>query len=53
MNSIFDFISIYSIVFFKFEILFCVQEHDNELIDMIERLREQYPHVESQLFVGK
>ena len=32
---------------------FCVQENDNELIDMIERLRAQYPHVDSQLFVGK
>lgn len=36
----------------RYEILFCVQEHDNELIDMIERLRKQFPHVESQLFVG-
>ncbi|CAF0900707.1 unnamed protein product [Adineta ricciae] len=36
----------------RYEILFCVQEHDKELIDLLERLREQYPHVESQLFVG-
>ncbi|UJR28046.1 hypothetical protein I4U23_009302 [Adineta vaga] len=36
----------------RYEILFCVQEHDNELIDLLERLREQYPHVESQLFIG-
>ncbi|CAF5211166.1 unnamed protein product, partial [Rotaria magnacalcarata] len=36
----------------RYEILFCVQEHDNELIDIIERLREQYPRVDSQLFVG-
>ncbi|CAF0835852.1 unnamed protein product [Adineta steineri] len=36
----------------RYEVLFCVQEHDNELIDLLERLREQYPHVESQLFVG-
>jgi ceramide glucosyltransferase len=36
----------------RYEILFCVQEHDNELIDLIERLREQYPHVDSKLFVG-
>ncbi|CAF0787196.1 unnamed protein product [Adineta steineri] len=37
----------------RYEVLFCVQEHDNELIDLLERLREQYPHVESQLFVVK
>ncbi|CAF4068253.1 unnamed protein product [Rotaria sp. Silwood2] len=36
----------------RYEILFCVQEHDNELIDMIERLREEYPDVDSQLFVA-
>ncbi|CAF0827682.1 unnamed protein product [Adineta ricciae] len=36
----------------RYEILFCVQEHDKELIDLLERLREQYPHVESQLFVA-
>jgi ceramide glucosyltransferase len=38
---------------FQYEILFCVQEHDNDLLDMIDRLRTQYPHVESQLFVRK
>ncbi|CAF4659930.1 unnamed protein product [Rotaria sp. Silwood1] len=36
----------------RYEILFCLQEHDSDLIDMIEGLRAQYPHVESQLFVG-
>ncbi|CAF3177984.1 unnamed protein product [Rotaria socialis] len=36
----------------RYELLFCLQEHDSELIAMIERLRAQYPHVESQLFVG-
>ncbi|CAF0723554.1 unnamed protein product [Adineta ricciae] len=36
----------------RYEILFCVQEHNSELIDIIERLRIQYPHVDSQLFVG-
>ncbi|CAF0986251.1 unnamed protein product [Rotaria sordida] len=36
----------------RYELLFCVQEHDNELIDLIERLREEYPDVDSQLFVG-
>ncbi|CAF4031068.1 unnamed protein product, partial [Rotaria sp. Silwood2] len=36
----------------RYEILFCLQEHDSDMIDMIERLRAQYPHVESQLFVG-
>ncbi|CAF5132276.1 unnamed protein product, partial [Rotaria magnacalcarata] len=36
----------------RYELLFCLQEHDSELVDMIERLRAQYPHVESQLFVG-
>ncbi|CAF3366628.1 unnamed protein product [Rotaria sp. Silwood1] len=36
----------------RYEILFCVQEHDNELIDMIERLREEYSDVDSKLFIG-
>ncbi|UJR21391.1 hypothetical protein I4U23_024481 [Adineta vaga] len=36
----------------RYEVLFCIQEHNSELIDIIERLRAQYPHVESQLFVS-
>ncbi|CAF1070686.1 unnamed protein product [Rotaria sordida] len=36
----------------RYEILFCIQEYDSNLIDMIERLRAQHPHIESQLFVG-
>ena len=36
----------------QYELLFCIQEPDVDLIDMIERLRTQYPHVDSQLFVG-
>jgi hypothetical protein len=35
----------------RYELLFCLQEHNNELIHLIEQLRAQYPHIESQLFV--
>ena len=37
----------------QYEILFCLQEDDPELTDMLQRLRVQYPRVESQLFVRK
>ncbi|CAF1018248.1 unnamed protein product [Adineta steineri] len=42
----------FNIKYPRYEILFCVQEHNNDLINMVEGLRAQYPHVESQLFVG-
>ena len=39
--------------FFQYEILFCIQEHNAELVDMLDRLRAQYPRIESQIFIRK
>lgn len=36
----------------EYEIIFCVQEADDPVIPLIERLRTEYPHVQSSLLVG-
>lgn len=47
------FFSVLCLFFFQYEILFCIQEHNAELVDMLDRLRAQYPRIESQIFIRK
>ncbi|CAF0763799.1 unnamed protein product, partial [Didymodactylos carnosus] len=35
-----------------YELLFCVQEPNSEAIDIVKRLQQQYPRIDSQLFIG-
>ncbi|VDP32400.1 unnamed protein product [Schistosoma mattheei] len=37
----------------RFELLFCVQNENDPVISLLQSLCEQYPHVNSRLFIGK
>ncbi|CAF1649336.1 unnamed protein product, partial [Didymodactylos carnosus] len=37
----------------RYELLFCVQEPAPHVIDIVKKLQQQYPHIDSQLFIGK
>lgn len=37
----------------QFEILLCVQDHDDPAIDVCKKLLGKYPNVDARLFIGK
>ncbi|XP_050403093.1 ceramide glucosyltransferase [Patella vulgata] len=36
----------------KFELLFCVHDDDDPAINLVEKLKERYPKVETRMFIG-
>jgi len=37
----------------QFELLFCVQDKNDNAIKIVNTLKEKYPKVDSALFIGK
>ncbi len=40
-------------IFPQYEILLCVQDHDDPAIDVCKKLLGKYPNVDARLFIGK
>lgn len=46
-------LKIVSAFFPQYEILLCVQDHDDPAIDVCKKLLGKYPNVDARLFIGK
>lgn len=46
-------LKIVSAFFSQYEILLCVQDHDDPAIDVCKKLLGKYPNVDARLFIGK
>ncbi|CAH8549651.1 unnamed protein product [Dicrocoelium dendriticum] len=46
-------VSHFTIDYPKFEILFCVKDENDPVIDLVNSLRGEYPLVDSRLIIGK
>lgn len=41
------------IIFFQFELLFCLQDESDPALMVVKALMEKYPKVDAKIFIGK
>lgn len=51
-NLAFNIESFFTMDYPKYELLFCVQDHDDPAIEVVKKLMQKYPQIDAQLVLG-